>query len=391
MTLTLLSNADVWAPERLGKRHVLVAAGRIAWIGAELPELPRGLGTTTVDLAGKRLIPGLVDPHVHLTGGGGEAGAHTRVPAPALGRYTSAGVTTAIGLLGTDDVTRDTAALVAATNALRAEGLSAWCLSGGYHLPPVTLTGTVRGDIALVDCMVGVGEVALSDHRSSQPTLDELLRLAGEAHVGGLMSGKAGIVHLHMGDGPRGLELVRRALETSELPARVFNPTHVNRRRALFEEACELASRGCTIDVTAFPVADGEDAWDAASALGRYLDAGLPPERITASSDAGGCLPEFDREGRVTRFEVGTSGALVRTLQQLLAAGRPLEAVLPAFTSNAARLLRLERKGRIAAGADADLVTLTTAGEISDVMALGRWHLRDGQQLIKGTFEAAAR
>ena len=80
-----------------------------------------------------------------------------------------------------------------------------------------------------MDAIIGVGEVAISDHRSSQPTLDELLRLASEAHVGGLMSGKAGILHLHVGDGPRGLDLVREALDRSEIPARVFNPTHVNR------------------------------------------------------------------------------------------------------------------------------------------------------------------
>ncbi len=77
--------------------------------------------------------------------------------------------------------------------------------------------------------------------------------------MGGLMTGKAGIVHLHLGVGARA-DLVRRALEQSELPLRVFNPTHVNRRRALFEEALELAERGCTIDITAFPVAEDEDA-----------------------------------------------------------------------------------------------------------------------------------
>ena len=106
--------------------------------------------------------------------------------------------------------------------------------------------------------------------------------MAADAHVAGLQSGKAGVVHLHLGDGPRGLELVRRALET-ELPARVFHPTHLNRRRALFAEALPLAARGCTLDVTAFPVEDGEDAYAADEAIARYLEAGLPPSRITCS------------------------------------------------------------------------------------------------------------
>jgi beta-aspartyl-dipeptidase (metallo-type) len=241
-----------------------------------------------------------------------------------------------------------------------------------------------------VDRIIGVGEVALSDHRSSQPTLEELLRLASEAHVAGLMTGKAGIVHLHLGDGPRGLGLVRDALDGSEIPARVFNPTHVNRRRALFDEALELAGRGVTIDLTAFPVAPGEDAWTAEDALLQYLGAGLPPERITVSSDGGGCLPVFDGDGRVTDMDVGSPGALAAALKSLLDRGQALERVLPAFTSNPADLLRLPDKGRVEAGGDADLVVLNPDGDVTDVMAMGRWHVVEGRAVLHGTFEAGA-
>lgn len=387
MTVILLRNAEVFAPEPLGARHVLVAGAGIAWVGTKLAALPSELGVEEVDLAGRRLVPGFVDAHVHVTGGGGEAGPETRVPPVPVSRFTRGGVTTVVGLLGTDDVTRDIAGLVATVRGLAREGITAACHTGGYHLPPVTATGSVRRDMALIDVVVGVGEVAVSDHRSSQPTLDDLLKVAGEAHVGGLMTGKAGIAHLHMGDGPRGLDLVRRALDLGEIPPRVFNPTHVNRKRALFDEALALAERGCTVDVTAFPVADGDDAWSAADALVRYLDAGLPPERITVSSDAGGCLPVFDSDGRVAHFDVGNPGALAGTLRELLAADHPLERVLPAFTLNPARLLRMARKGRIAAGADADLVVLDSDGGITDVMAMGRWHVRDGRVMVRGTFE----
>jgi beta-aspartyl-dipeptidase (metallo-type) len=343
-----------------------------------------------MDLAGARLIPGLVDCHVHLTGGGGEAGPESRVPPVPLSRFTSGGVTTVVGLLGTDDVTRDTASLVAATRGLANEGLSAFCYTGGYHVPPTTLTGTVRGDIAMVDPIIGVGEIAVSDHRSSQPTLDELLKLAAEAHVGGLMSGKAGTCHLHVGDGARGLDLVRRALDLDEIPARVFHPTHVNRRKQLFDEALAVAERGCTVDITAFPVAEGEDAWPAGEALLRYLDSGLPPEHVTVSSDAGGCLPVFDAAKNVASYDVGEPGALAHTLKQLLCTGHALERMLPAFTSNVARLLRFAAKGRIAVGTDADLVVLTSTGDISDVMAMGRWHVQGGRPAVLGTFEDAS-
>jgi beta-aspartyl-dipeptidase (metallo-type) len=388
MTTTLIRNAEVYAPESLGRRDLLLGGGKVLWIGTDAPDLPAAFGAQVLDLGGRRLLPGLIDGHVHVTGGGGEAGFASRVPAPTLSRYTRSGVTTVVGLLGTDDVARGTRELVAHVNALREEGLSAWGYAGGYHLPPATLTGSVRADLIFIDCLIGVGELAISDHRSSQPTLDELLRIASEAHVAGLMTGKAGILHLHLGDGSRSLDLVRRALDQSELPPRVFNPTHVNRRKALFEEAIALARRGCSIDITAFPVDEGEDAWSAADALVRYLDSGAPRDRVTVSSDAGGCLPCFDAQGRVCSMDVGHSGALVDTLRELLARGIPLQDALPAFTSNVAGLLRLPGKGRIAVGADADLVALDASGTVTDVFAGGRPHLRDGAVLRRGTFES---
>ncbi len=389
MNLMLLRNAQVHAPESLGQQHLLLGGGRILWMGTTLSELPATLAVETIDLHGRRLIPGLIDAHVHVTGGGGEAGFRTRVPPLGVSRFTRAGITTVIGLLGTDDVARGPRDLLATVYALREEGLSALAFTGGYHVPPRTLTGSVRSDLVLIEALIGIGEVAISDHRSSQPTLDELLRLAADAHVAGLMTGKAGVLHLHLGDGPRGLDLVRRALEQSELPPRVFHPTHVNRRKALFDEALELAGRGSTIDLTAFPVEEGEDAWSAADGLIRFLDSTAPAERITISSDAGGCLPVFDHEGHVCRMGVGESGALLQTLNEVLQRGVPLERALPAFTSNPARLLRLLAKGRIQVGADADLVALDEAGAAHEVIAGGIVHVRNGHIEHRGTFENA--
>jgi len=390
--MLLLRNAETFAPRPLGASDLLLGGGKVLWIGraGEFPGLPQSLqaAVETLDLEGRRLIPGLIDGHVHVTGGGGEAGFRTRVPPVPLTRFTTAGVTTVVGLLGTDDVARGTRDLVATVHALREEGLNAWAYTGGYHVPPTTLTGSVRGDLVFIEPLLGIGEVAISDHRSSQPTFDEIVRLGADAHVAGLMTGKAGVLHLHLGDGPRGLELVRRALAETELPARVFNPTHVNRRRALFDEAVALAKAGCTVDVTAFPVEEGEDAYSAADALRRYLDSGAPPERITISSDAGGCLPCFDADGRVCSMDVGSAGELLKTLRELLDGGLSLEQALPAFTSNPARLLRLAGKGEIAVGADADLVVLDAAGLADTVIIRGAVHVRDGRAVRRGTFEA---
>ena len=337
-----------------------------------------GLHVVDIDARGRRLIPGLMDLHVHVTGGGGECGPASRVPPITVAALAQAGITSVVGVLGTDGTTRTMASLVARTLGLRQEGLSAWCYTGSYEVPPKTLTGSVRDDLVFVDPIIGVGELALSDHRSSQPTLDELLRVAADAHVGGIMAGKAGIVHLHLGDGARGLELVRRALDLSELPARTFHPTHVNRRAALFDEALGVAARGCTIDVTAFPpeappLNVGPDSTlDAAEAIARYFAAKLPPERLTCSSDGAGCLPVFDSDGQMVAMDVGKPAVLLETVRQLLGRDLALEKILPVFTSNVARLLRLPHKGRIEVGADADLVLLDHAGHAELVLARGR-------------------
>ena len=389
--LTLIRNATVFAPEALGLCQLLIGGGRILWIGAADDAAPSVAGLELIDLDGKRLIPGLIDGHAHVTGGGGEGGFATRVPPVPLSRFTTAGVTTVVGVLGTDDLARTPGELLASVYALREQGLGAFAWCGGYHLPPVTLTGSVRGDIVYLDPVIGVGELAISDHRSSQPGFDEFLRVASDTHVAGLMTGKAGVLHLHLGNGLRGLELVRRALDETELPARVFHPTHINRRKVLFEEALALAKRGCTVDITAFPVDEGEDAWTAAEAWERYRAVGAPAQRLTISSDAGGCLPTFDHEGRMCRMDVGSAHALLDTVRELLARGHALDAVLPAFTRNIARHLRLTGKGELSVGADADLVALDADGQVSDVMAQGAWHVRNGAVLRHGLFEDRTR
>ncbi|MSQ84106.1 MAG: beta-aspartyl-peptidase [Myxococcales bacterium] len=384
--LILFRHAHVYSPQDLGFCDVLCAGGRIAAIGAALELPPASWPCEVVQLDGARLIPGMVDGHVHLCGGGGEAGAHTRVPRVQVPHLTLAGVTSAIGLLGTDGSTRSVAESLACARALEHAGLSTWCYTGSYELPLVTLTGSVRGDLVHNDRLIAVGELALSDHRSSQPTLQELLRIASDCHVCGMMTGKAGLLHLHMGDGPRGLELVRQALQQSELPARTFHPTHVNRNRQLWQQTKDLhRERGIFADVTAFEPDD--DSLGVAAAVADWLDSDLDPSKLTASSDGGGCLPVFDGDGGLLRMEVGQSMGLSDALVQLLASGRTLQSVLPTFTSNPARLFRLRAKGEIAVGRDADLVVLDDAGRAREVVANGNWMVRNGKALVRGQFD----
>jgi beta-aspartyl-dipeptidase (metallo-type) len=382
-----ITNARVFAPESLGVQHLLVAAGKIVSMSPDAIDLGSIENVVTVDVEGRRLIPGLVDGHSHIVGGGGESGYNSRVPTVKLSQYTGAGVTTVVGLLGTDDTVQTTGSLVTRARGLTDEGLSAYCYTGGYHMPCTTLTGSVRGDIVYIDPIIGVGELAISDHRSSQPTLDELLRVAADAHVAGMMTGKAGVVHLHLGDGERRLSMVRDAIAQSEIPARVFNPTHVNRNEALFAEAVELTKAGCTIDVTAYPVNYSNSGIGADRALIRYLESGCSPEHVTVSSDGGGCLPQFDEDGRITHMDVGDPRVLLDTINALVLVGVPLEDVMPAFTSNVARHLRLGYKGVLAVGCDADMVILNEDGSLWGTMAMGQWHVLDSQLVKLGRFE----
>jgi len=301
---------------------------------------------------------------------------------------TMAGVTSCVGVLGTDGTTRTIRDLVACTLGLREVGLSAWCYTGSYQLPPPTLTGSVRDDIVFVDPILGLGELALSDHRSSQPTLDELLRVASDVYVAGMISGKSGVLHCHMGSGTRGFGLLSEALDTAEIPARIYHPTHINRERWLFEDAKALAKRGVTVDLTAFPD-DGETLM-AAEAIAQWRAQGLPMDRLTCSSDGAGCLPTFDDDGHLVRMDVGDPITLLHALQELIARGEPLEEVLPVFTSNVSRVLGLPNKGRVEVGSDADLAVLTPQGGLTDLWCRGTLMVHQGEPCQTDPFEGAS-
>ena len=294
--LKLITGAHVYAPEPLGPMDVLVAGGVIACVQAGALDLGRA-EADRIDGRGKLLVPGFIDSHVHILGGGGEGGYATRTPELVLSDLSTAGVTTVVGCLGTDGTTRTMASLLAKARGLEAEGVTAYIYTGSYQVPVRTLTGSVQDDLILIDKVVGVGEIALSDHRSSQPTFQEVARVAAEARVGGMLSGKAGMVNVHMGDGPRMLGLIERILAETEIPAKHFVPTHMNRNAGLLQAGTAYAlqdgGRGRFIDLTTSSVAD-EPERCCAAALAQLLRAGVAPGSISFSSDGQGSLPRFN-------------------------------------------------------------------------------------------------
>jgi len=385
---TLIRGADVYAPAAIGRRDVLVAAGKILAI-AETIQAPAGLDVDVVEAQGKVLAPGFIDLHVHITGGGGEGGPSTRCPEIQLSAIVKAGVTTVLGLLGTDDVTRHPETLLAKALGLEHEGVTAFVMSGSYAFPPAaTITGSLKKDIVLIPNVVGVGEIALSDHRSAQPTYEDLVKITAEARVAGLLGGKAGLVQLHMGDGPRGLQFLFRLVEETEIPIGQLLPTHVARAPHLFEDAVKFCLMGGNIDLTV-PVERRPPRLDIPQALRRLKAAGVSLDQVTLSSDSNGSMPVFNDRREMTGMAVGDIQTLQMEFRRLVVEdGFDAAEILRCFTLNPARRLKMQdRKGQVAVGADADLILFGSGWQIDQVYAKGRKMVAGGRVLVKGTFE----
>ncbi|MGE6121148.1 beta-aspartyl-peptidase [Aeromonas media] len=373
--LTLIEGAEIHSPVPLGQQDLLVADGRIAWLGKGLT-VPPDWPLARVDGCGRYLVPGLVDPLAHITGGGGEGGFAFRTPELAAREALSAGVTTLVAALGTDSLTRTPAQVLGKVREFRAAGVSAYMYTGSYHLPVKTLTGSVESDIMLIPEVLGVGELAISDHRSSAPTHDELARLVSEARVAGLLAGKSGVSFFHVGDGRGALAPLRALRDGTDIPLRQLYPTHCNRNPWLFVEAIDWGRAGGWVDLTtsSFPelLDDGEQL--AAEALVALLESGVPSDRISFSSDANASLPRFDGEGRLIELRCGQIASLWQECVRACALGVSLEVALGVVTANPARALGLAGKGAIAVGQDADLLLIDpNTLAIQRVMSGGQW------------------
>ncbi|SHJ21798.1 beta-aspartyl-dipeptidase (metallo-type) [Clostridium amylolyticum] len=389
--ITIIKNADIYAPEPLGIKQVVILEDRIEGIYDDINIPENFIEIKVVDAEGKILVPGFIDNHVHILGGGGEGGFKTRTPELSLSKITTAGITTVVGCLGTDDVCRDIRALVAKANALEEEGISTYIYTGSYEIPVKSLTGSPKGDLMMVSKAIGVGEIALSDHRSSQPTYEQFVNTVAQARVGGLLSGKAGVVNVHLGDGATMMEYLFTMISKTEIPATQVLPTHINRIDSLFEMGIEYTKAGGFIDLTTSSEPNFLEPGEvkASKGLKLLLDAGVPIERITFSSDGNGSMPLFDKDKKFLGLGICSVETLFREVRDaVLEENIPLGEALKVITSNAAEILKLKAKGSIEKGKDADLVLLDKATlNIHSVMAKGVFHIENNKVIVKGTFE----
>lgn len=385
----LLRGAKVLAPEDLGTQNILIVGDKIAAIGPKLAA-PQGYECEVVDLDGCVLLPGLIDSHVHLTGGGGEGGFATRTPEILLSSITTSGITTVVGCLGTDGVTRSVLNLLAKVRGLEAEGITAYMYTGAYEMPTPTITGSVRSDIIIIDKVIGSGEIALSDHRSAQPSYQEYKNLAAQSRVGGMLSAKAGVVDMHIGDGKNGLGVLFKIAQDSEIPRNQFIPTHINRNRTLLTEGIKWAKEGGIMDITSgvSPAEGSPVSVKPSEALKQALDAGVNIENITMSTDGNGSVPIFDDKGNTVGVGVASQKTMMREIRDMIKAEKiDASTAVKLATSNIARVLKLTQKGQVKEGFDADLTVVDNDFKVKDVWARGQHMVKDGKAIVFGTFE----
>lgn len=389
--LKLIQNAKVYAPEYLGVQDVLVCDSKIAKIAPNIPVCAE-YDVEVIDGSGKLLFPGFIDAHVHILGGGGEGGYRTRTPEITLTDITMGGVTTVVGCLGTDGTTRTMSSLIAKARGLKEEGITVYVYTGSYQVPVRTLTGNIIDDLILINEVVGCGEIAISDHRSSQPTKEEFARIVGDTRVGGILSGKAGLVNIHMGDGERMLSYLRYVVENTEIPPSNMLPTHINRSTRLLWDGIDYALNiGGYVDLTTSSDPDflEEDEVKASTGLKIMLSQGVPENQITFSSDGQGSLPIFAKDGTFLGLGVGKVTSLYREVRDAILKDKvDITKALRTVTTNPATLLKLSQKGKIEVTKDADLVLVDEETlDIHTVLAKGTVMVQNQIAVKKGTFE----
>lgn len=355
--LSLLRNLECYTPKYIGKKDILICGEKIIKIQPDIK--PCGFIDAIYECGGLYAFPGLVDQHVHIIGGGGEEGYQSGISEIEIDKILKSGITTLVGLLGADSSTKSLRSLYAKAKKLEAQGLTTYLYSGSYTVPPVTITKDLIHDLVFIDKVIGV-KTSISDHRSSHPGIHEIIKIASDAHLGGLLSGKAGVVHIHIGDGKNGLSPLYKILKESDLSVEQFVPTHLNRNPDLFEQAVEYCRFGGKIDLTA-----GEkNGLTVPDAVSRLLIEGIDMKRITVSSDANGSMPNGGVSG---------TGALYDDIRNcIVEKGISPETAFSLVTENPSETLKLRpEKGTLSEGGDADILITDKGYHIKKLFCRG--------------------
>jgi beta-aspartyl-dipeptidase (metallo-type) len=379
--LKLIKNAEVYAPEKLGRNDVLLAGEKIIAIDADLSRFEND--AEVIDAQGKILTSGFIDQHIHVIGAGGKGGFASMTPEVSLSELISCGTTTVCSLLGTDGTARSIKTLYAKVKALEQEGVSAFMLCGYYGLDTVTITDSIQGDMIFIDKVIGC-KIAISDIRSSYPSDTDLLRRLRNVMVGGMIGNKKGILHLHLGNLNDKMDVLFKLVNDYQFPIKHISPTHVGRTKELFDQAIEFALLGGMIDITT----GASKYTDPYKSVLYALEQGVDIEKITFSSDGHAGLSRFDEEGNTIGFKIAPIDQNYREVVHLIQKGNvAMEEAIKIITANPAENLGLKNKGHVKVGYDADLCLLDDQLQLTDVFARGQHMMKNGQVVVKGSFE----
>ena len=394
MSILLIKNGDVYAPEPKGEKDILVINEKIFFIDQNI--LTSALNVMDknikiIDASKCIVIPGHIDQHVHMNGAGGEGGPQYRTPPIQFSEFVKAGITSVVGLLGTDGFARSLKALLMKARALEQEGISTWIYTGAYQYPSPTITESILSDIILIDKVIGL-KIALSDHRASHPTLDELIKVTSEARAGGILAGKAGVVHIHMGGEKQGLSCLFDIIRNTEIPVEQFAPTHLNKKdEELFRQVVEFGKIGGYIDLTAGVSGEEESSHSIkpGQAIKKLLKNGVSIEKITISSDGNGSLPNFNEKKEFIGMRIASVSSLHKEFINMIKEEKfSIEEAIYVTSTNIAKHLKLDKKGEIKAGRDADIIALDKDTlKIKHVIARGKTLMEDEKIVKYGTFE----
>lgn len=370
--ITLIKNAQLYAPAFMGMHDILIAEGRIQAIEKQI-DLPASLGIT-VDAAGKKVCPGLIDQHIHIAGAGGKDGFLSMTPDIKASELIACGSTTVVGLLGTDGTARNIRALFGKVQSLRQEGISAYMYSGYYGSDTLTITESITSDMIFIEPVLGF-KIAISDIRSSYPTALELVKKLREVRVGGMLGNKKGIMHVHLGNLKTQMDPLFEIVEHYEFPIEHISPTHVGRSLSLFDQAIAFGKLGGMIDITTA----ASKYTDPYKSVIYALDQGLAMEQMTFSTDGHAGLTKSDAQGNAIGFRAAAINENLNEMVKLVKlGGLPLEEALKLVTTGPAKNLGLAHKGRLALGADADMCWFDDDLQLTDVWCRGSAMMRNG-------------
>lgn len=379
--LTLIKNAKIYAPAYKGVNDILLGSERILAIGQKL-DVSSSVAEIW-DAEGQMVTPGFIDQHVHLIGAGGKHGFSSMTPEIMLSEFISCGTTTAVGMLGTDASARSIKTLYAKTKALDNEGMTAYMLTSYFGIDPITITGSIQDDLIFIDKVLGC-KVAISDERSSYPTTLELLRHLRDVHVGGLISGKGGILHVHLGGLTTRMDILFELVQQYEFPIQHISPTHVGRSKELFDQALDFAKLGGMIDITT-GASKYTDPW---KSVLYAMEKGVSIDNLSFSSDGHAGISKLNADGKPEGFTKAPIYKNLHQVQALVMAGNvDFSEALKLVTSSPAKNLSLKQKGNIRVGADADLCFFNDQYELTDVIARGQTMMKNGTIVVKGSFE----